>query len=123
MKTLPSTMTAEVREYQYFAVSGAFFSGVLVIVQDGKCDVYAVEELPDWEHFPELGSRLPPMPRYFLVAKCGPPENMVDEAAGLYCVRISQGVGIKDSCQCFGYNRWQGCKHIDTLADLLKRGF
>lgn len=118
---LSPSLTHLRRAYAYAPACGVFFGGVLLIVQgEGdkeESDVYAVEEFHD-----ELTTDfcllppLPPHPRYWLLCKCD-----ADASEKLYLVRISQGAGIRDSCQCYGFNRWGVCKHIDTLSDLLRR--
>lgn len=102
----------------YFEVAGAFFSGVLVI----ESDVYAVEEITTAELWAEGGPRF--LFRYFVVSKCGELEDMADEQGGLYLVTIPTAptgyADRKPSCRCFGYNRWQHCKHIDALTKRVK---
>lgn len=123
--SLGPSLTRQERYYLYFPLRdllrGLSFSGVLYIVQveqSGrmlKPDVYAVEEV-------ELESTLEAGPwRFFAVCKCGlVPEN----EEGLYCVRVPR---VKEDrarygpavCNCFGFNRWQNCKHADALTDLV----
>lgn len=101
------------RSYRFFLVRANFFGGVLEIVHVEHADVYAVEELTQTEGYE------PAIWRLFAVCKCDLTGN-----EGLYLVKIpgrSNGIG-KPSCECFGYNRWQNCKHIDSLLHLCKRG-
>lgn len=120
---LEATLTHDARGYAVTRVRGYFFSHVLTIYQDAKADVYGVEEATEGftavfydkaAHEWREGSFIPPMcvsPRSFLLRKCGGSEE------GLYLVTLS----ARPSCQCFGYNRWQGCKHIDAILDLDRR--
>lgn len=109
---LHDTITKQSRFYVWFLVRGAFFGGVLEIVQAEQIDAYAVEEmtLADAEVMAAW--------RVFAVAKCD-----VTDRDGLYEVRIPGRLNAtgKPSCQCYGYNRHQHCKHIDSLADLVRR--
>lgn len=104
-------------------VRGAFFSHVLAITQGNEHDVYAVEEATEGfthTYRDELGREregcyYPPStvaPRSFFVCKCP-----VTTGEWLYVVTL----GARPSCTCYGFNRWQNCKHIDALADLVKR--
>lgn len=116
---LPPSVTHSRRSYTLISAPGVCFDFVLVISQGDEQkqsrDVYAACYW--WGDTPETGFNLF---RYLIVCKCGPP---TDEREGLYCVRIplKREYGLP-SCECFGYNRWQACKHIDALTDLLNRG-
>lgn len=120
---LPPSVTHSRRSYTLISASGVCFDFVLVISQGGERkqsrDVYAVcEYYPDCEE-----DRYGPF-RYLIVCKCGPP---TDEREGLYLVRLPRHAAARANygppvCECFGYSRWQACKHIAALSDLLNRG-
>lgn len=119
---LPPSLTHTNRVYAVHCVRGSFFTHVLTIGQDRERDVYGLVEATDgFDHEYRtdrgelaVGCYFPPScvaPRSFIVRKCG------GEVDGLYLVTL----GARPSCQCYGFNRWQNCKHIDALSDLVRR--
>ena len=108
------SLTQESREVRCCRVFSPFLTHVLAITVDGKREVYGVSE-----HFPDRETPVPatkPLPNLFLVAKCGGKD---DERP--YLVEVSLNAGLRPSCTCYGFNRWQSCKHVDALSQLLKR--
>lgn len=112
---LPDTVSKKMRSYIFFLVKSPIFMGVLQIVQAEHLDVYAVEEVTSEDN--EFAAVF----RCFVLAKC---ELKDDQDEWLYYVRLPGRLNhtAKPSCQCFGYNSHQRCKHIDVLRDLLNRG-
>lgn len=127
IRVLPPSVTHTHRSYVYVPVCGVFFSGVLEIIQGREHDVYALEEVT------EAGEQEPvltPILRMVSVRRFA-----VCRADGMGFMRLKEWepsdewlylVSVLDSapgrCNCFGYSRWQTCKHLDTIADLLQRG-
>lgn len=120
---LAPSLTHSAREYAYVPVCGSSFSGVLIIRQDDETDVYALEEAGDGftsSYLDECGRQregayFPPLACYpptFLVRRCGGSDE------GLYLVRLL----ALPLCDCYGFNRWQSCKHVDAISDCYKRG-
>lgn len=135
---LPPSLTHEWRAYVWEPCAGACFDAVLYIVQGegpkAERDNYAVCEMTEAG---ELASDLTRVPvRRFLVARVdgNVPERIPDvvEDDGrewLYCVTCYRPGesdprfrGNPGYCGCYGFNRWNTCKHVDCLSDLLKRG-
>ena len=75
--------------------------GVFCIETDGKCQFYTFLEIRC-----EIGGR------GFAVHRLGQGE--------LYHVRV--GAPEDTSCECMGFLRWDRCKHVSSLAALVKKG-
>jgi hypothetical protein len=75
--------------------------GVFCIEIDGKCQFYTFLEIRC-----EIGGR------GFAVHRLGQGE--------LYHVRV--GVPEDTSCECMGFLRWGRCKHVASLAALIRKG-
>lgn len=102
--------------YELSRINCFSFSLALVIYGEKKVDVYGIVEIGyDDAEFAGL-IPLPPFPRWFCLRRCG------GDTDGLYCTRIGTGAGIHDCCDCFGFNRWQTCKHVDCFRDAVIRG-
>lgn len=127
---LDASLTHGAREYSCVPVDGYPFSHILIVWQGQSDqrkppteDVYGLEEATEgWQTVyrdangvVRDGAFFPPScvaPRSFLVVKCGADKE------GLYLIVL----GARPSCDCYGFRRWGGCKHVSSIVDAVKRG-